>query len=219
MSLEPQKQPQPIPTEKKEQKSKRAQAEDLALQYKDLPYPERRTKIMELVPCSRSVAVKACKKVSRALKAEKQQKPSFTVKKSEEKEAPHITKPIKGEPESLELQPAEKTIEELTPQEMQEQLDLFQDMLRGFHCLIFADGGITDLLLKAGRPEKQVKQVSDQLYRWLLRRYSVEDLEKWDTLLLVASYGTLVGGIIKDVVTNRAKKEDKKQEKKETDKK
>lgn len=190
-------------TKPQEKKSKKQQARDLALQYKTLAYHTARAKIMEEIPCSRSTATKALKWMEKQQKEEKIAKPSLKVAEEAEKKPEFMEKPEEISP--LEEIAATK-IEEITPEEAEEQLEIFRDMLRGFHVIVFAEGGLIDLLLKAGVKEKQAKDVSDQLYRWLTRRYSVEDLEKWDTILLVASYGTLVGSIVKKVIENRGKK-------------
>jgi len=193
------------PTVKPEtQKSKKQQARDLALKYKDLMYHQARAKLMEEIPCSRSTATKALKWFEKQQKEEKAVKPSIEVA-AEEKKKPEFL----PEAEIVEIE-VEEPITKVSEEAAQEQLAIFQDMLRGLHILIFGEGGIVDLLVKAGRPEKQVKEVSDQLYRWLTRRYTVEDLEKFDTILLVGSYGILIGSIAKDVISNRGKKKETK---------
>jgi len=186
--------------------TKRQRARELAAKYKGMEYTEARGKIMEEIPCSRSTATKALKWFEAQQAEEAEVAPSLKVVKEEKKEPPFL-EPTEEKPiEEIEAKP----IEALKAEEVEEQLDLFRDMLRGLHVLILADGGVIDLLTKAGRPEKQVKQVSDQLYRWLLRRYSAEDLEKFDTILLIASYGTLIGAILTEVLKKRKKEEKKK---------
>ena len=49
------------PTVTTEKKSKKQQARDLSLQYKNMLYHQARAKIMEEIPCSRSTATKALK--------------------------------------------------------------------------------------------------------------------------------------------------------------
>ena len=118
-----------------------------------------------------------------------------------------------GKPEEIE-EPEEITspseIIEISPEKAQEELELFRDMIRGLHVILFAEGGLVDLLIKGGTSEKQAKQVADQLYRWLARRYSTEQLERWDTIFLVAAYGTMAGMIVKKALEHRKKEENKK---------
>ena len=76
-------------------------------------------------------------------------------------------------------------------------------MLRGTYVLIFSQDGL--LGKKYGRTEKQCEQLADMQYRWLVRRYSVEQLERFDTLLLVGAYATFLGGIAKDYIEERRK--------------
>lgn len=205
MSLE--EKPTEQPPEKEKKKTKKTRAREKALQYKDLTDDQARTKIMEEVPCSRSTASKAVTWLRKKQEEEKGEKPSLKVVPEEEKKPKFL-----GEEERPveEIKKEERPIEEitLTPEEAQEQLDLFKDMLRGMHLLLISKDGL--LGEKYGRPEKQCVQASDQLYRWLCRRYGVEDLERWDTILLVMSYGTLVGGIVKEVIAERRKKKSKK---------
>jgi len=208
------------PTASEMKKStKRSRAEELALKYKELPYDQRMTKIKEEVPCSKSVAWKAIDKIDKSQKREKEpSRGGFKVLEEEHKEPEFMPSEAeqkkKEEPEKIEKREAEPKIEELTAEEVQEQLDIFRDMLRGTHQLILSKDGL--LGERYGRKPEQVEQASDQLYRWLRRRYGLEDLERWDTVLLVGSYGTLIGGIIKDYIQDRRKKEkeEKKEEKK-----
>ena len=185
---------------KEQKKTKKARARELALEYKDLPYDEARAKIIEKVPCSRSTATKALKWFRRQEAKEAAAKPSLQVVEEKEKKPEFIEKP---ELEEIE-KPAEAPPAVEITEEAKEQLEIFKDMLRGMHFLIISEEGI--LGKKYGRPKEQCAQCSDQLYRWLTRRYGVEDLEKYDTILLVLSYGTLVGGIFKDVLAERRKK-------------
>lgn len=198
MSLETEEQ------KEKPQKSKKARARELALKYKNLPDHQIRAKIMEKIPCARSTASKAVTWFRGQQKKEKTTKPQIKIVDEKKKEPEFIAEP-EAEIEEIEEKPAAAP-EAITPEEAQEQLDIFRDMLRGLHVIVFAEGGLVDLLLKAGVKEKQAKDVSDQLHRWLCRRYSAEDMEKWDTILLVASYGTLVGTIIKNAVAKREEK-------------
>lgn len=202
-----------LETPKEPKKTKTARARELALQYKDLTEHEARTKIMEEIPCSRSTASKAVTWIRKQLEEEKAVKPKLEVVPEEEKKPEFIEKPIE------EIKPPPKPIEEIppTPEEITEQLEIFKNMLRGLHVLIFAEDGLVDLLTKGGVPEDQAKQVSDQLYRWLTRRYPPEELEKFDTILLVASYGTLVGTVVRNIIVTRKKEEGRK--KKSTSKK
>lgn len=196
MTLEPSTKDKPAA----KKKTKKARARELALAYKDLPEHEARKKIREEVPCSRSTASKALTWVKEQIKKEEAVRPSLEVVSEEEKKPEFIEKPEKP---IKEIKPPE----EIPPEEVKEQLEIFKDMLRGLHVLLVSEEGI--LGKKYGRPEKQCVQASDQLYRWLSRRYGVEDLERWDTILLILSYGTLAGGILKDVVAERRKKESK----------
>lgn len=193
----------------KEKKSKTKQARELALKYKDLTYNQARAKIMEKIPCSRSTATKGLKWFERQLKQEKAAKPRFEVAAEAQKTPEFMEKP-----EEIEEITAPSEITEITPEEVEEQLDLFRDMMRGLHVILFAKDGLVDILIKGGVEETQAKRVSDQAYRWLLRRYSIEELEKWDTIFLVASYGTLVGTIARNALKHREKTKTKKEEKK-----
>ena len=204
MTLEPTKEAKPQKTKKV---TKYAQARALALKYKDLRYDMARTKIMEEVPCSKSVAHRAIRYLEAEEKKEKGEKPSITIQKQEEKKPEYIEE---IQPTQEKVEPTPQKIEEITPI-AQEQLDYFRDMLRGVHVLVVSKDGI--LGKKYGRETKQCTQVSDQLYRWLCRRVGVEDLERYDTILLGLSYLTLIGSIGKDVLDERRKKEA--QEKKE----
>lgn len=205
MTLEPSTKEKPT---KPKKKTKKAAARELALKYKDLPEHEARKKIREEVPCSRSTASKALTWLKEQQEKEKAVKPSLEVVPEEEKKPEFIEEPEKP---IKEIKPAPP--EEITPEEVKEQLEIFKDMLRGLHVLLISEEGI--LGKKYGRPEKQCVQASDQLYRWLCRRIGVEELEKWDTILLILSYGTLAGGILKDVVAERRKKESKSKKKAE----
>lgn len=187
-------------------RTKKEQAEELALKYKDLPILEQQHKIMEEIPCSRSTALNAIKKISDSIEREKSpepQKPQFKLGEEEQKEPAYLP-PSQTEAPIESIEP-EKPMQPLTlqPEAAEEQLDLFRDMLRGMHNLILSKEGI--LGERYGRTQKQCEQASDQLFRWLCRRYSLEDLEKWDTILLIGSYGTLIGGIIKEYVAERRK--------------
>jgi len=186
---------------KEPKKTKKAIARELALRYKDLPEYEARTKIMEEVPCSRSTATKALKWMQREQKKEKAVRPALEVVPEEEKEPEFLEEPI----EEI-IPPEKKAITVMEPEEAAEQLEIFKGMNRGLHVLIFAEDGLIDLLIKGGVKEQQAQQVADQLYRWLTRRYPPEQLEKFDTILLVASYGTLVGTIVRNALKKREKK-------------
>ena len=197
MSLEPAE----TAAEPKKKRSKKARARDLALRYKELPYDQAKTKIMEDIPCSRSTAIKALKWVQKEQAKEKAVKPSLEVVAEEEKKPEFLEKPI----EEIPIR-EERALTELPAEQVTEQLEIFKSMLRGLHVILFAEDGLVDMLIKGGVEEKQAHQVSDQLYRWLTRRYPPEELERFDTILLVASYGTLAGTVVRNALKKREKK-------------
>jgi len=200
MSLEPEE------SKEKPKKTKKAKARDLALKYKDLPDHQIRAKIQEEIPCARSTASKAVTWFRRQETKEKAAKPSIKVVDEKKKEPEFIAETEEAEIEEIAEKPAAPP-EEITPEEAQEQLNIFKDMNRGLHVILFAKDGLVDMLIKGGVEEKQAKDVADQLYRWMARRYSAEELEKFDTIFLFASYGTMIGTIVRNALKNRKKGE------------
>lgn len=205
MSLnKPKKEETPQPTRIK---TKKQMAEELALKYKDLPYDQAITKIRAEIPTSKTTAHNAIKTVQAMVEKEKAVKPSLEVEDQEKKTPEFLQEPVPIE-EKEEIKPSITT--ELKPEEAAEQLELIRDMLRGVHVLLVSKEGI--LGEKYGRSKDQCVQVSDQLYRYLRRRISVEEFERYDTILLAISYLSLVGGVAADIIKERQKP--KKEEKK-----
>lgn len=219
MSLKPLDQPEPTQpepetkqekTEPKKKQSKTALAREIALKYTDLPYAAARDKVQEEAHTSKSLAHKSVKWAQNQKEKAQKKEGKATLKIIDEPdktpeflEAPPEAAPLTDETEPC-LTPAEQPAITIVTEDQKEQLDLFRDMLRGTYVLVFSEDGI--LGKKYGRSIKQCEQLADQQYRWLLRRYSVEDLERFDTVLLVAAYGTFLGGIAKDYLAERRKK-------------
>lgn len=114
-----------------------------------------------------------------------------------------------------EIAPTEPT-RAIKPEEA-EQIEAFRDMLRGTHILFMSKEGL--LGQKYGHSKEVCIQTSDQFYRWLTRRYGVEELEKFDTILLFMAYANFVGNPVLIYVRERQRKaeeEKKKPKEKET---
>jgi len=190
--------------------SKTERARQIATQLFDsMPYDELKTKIKEDVPCSRTLAHNAIAWVRRKKAEGTAQKPSVEIVHEEKKEPAFIEEPRERiEP----IKPEEpKPIEQIEPMPVMEELEIFKDMLRGFYIMILSKKGL--LGSKYGRDEEQCVQCSDQMFRWLYRRYG-EELLKHDTILLVLSHGALLGGIGAEWLTDRRKKQEKETKKK-----
>lgn len=83
-------------------------------------------------------------------------------------------------------------------------IEYVKDMLRGIHIMVLSKDGI--LGEKYGRSKEQVVAASDQLYRYLSKRVTVEQLENYDTAFLVLAYLPLIIGILNEFRKERAKK-------------
>ena len=198
--------------------SKTEKAKEIAKANPNLSYGELKTKIQEEVPCSRTLAHNAITQIRGAIEQTKPQEPKLIIEKEEKKEPAFIEEPRELE-EIKPFKPEEeaKPIEEIKPEELLPDLEVFRDMMRGFYTMILGKDGF--LGEKYGRDTKQCVQCSDQMYRWLYRRYG-EELLKYDTVLLVLSHGALIGGIMSEWLNERRKRQKKEQEmKKEPEKK
>lgn len=189
------------PTPEPKKQSKLDRAKELARKYSDLPYAAARNRIMEEIPCAKSVAHKAVKLVEVEKKKGKHAEGTPDLKIiAEPDQTPAFLEPqVQPTPE---IEAAAPPAEVITP-EAKEELDLFRDMLRGLYSMIFSKDGV--LGEKYGRSVKQCEQLADQQFRWLMRRYSIEQLQSFDTILLVGAYATVIGGIAKDYIAERRK--------------
>jgi hypothetical protein len=185
-------------------KTKQEKANEIALQHLDLPYPAALAKIKELTPCSKAVAHKAYHTAhpKKEKPTPKGQEPTLKVVPETKKQPPFLKEEEIGEITPLEEAEGKAAVPP-PPLELQQQDELFRDMFRGLYVQFFSKEGV--LGDKYGRTVKACEQLADQQYRWIRRRYSLEQLEQWDTLLLVASYGTFFGGVVKDYLSERAK--------------
>lgn len=197
------------PAQPAEKKSKKEQARDLALKYKDIPYAKARQKIMEEIPCSRSTATKALKWFEKQQATEKSStgKPTIKVINEEKKQPQFISAPEEQPLEEISSTPDQPPAPPEFSPEDQEQLDMFKTMLEGLYVTLTAKGGLTDLLINAGVSEQMAKRTADQMYIWIKRRVTPETLQSYDTLLLIASHGTLIGALIQQAIKNREKKD------------
>jgi hypothetical protein len=204
VTLEPEIKPKP----KHSARTKKAISRELAQKYADKPYAAALNLIMEETPCKKTTAHSAYKWAQKQRGATKKEKepaaaeaPMLKIIEEKDKEPPFIQTP---EPEKPEAITPEVTAPAAMPTEAEkEQLDLFRDMLRGLYDMLFGKEGLAG---KYGRSKEQCERLADQQYFWLTRRYSVDDLQKFDTLLLVGAYATVVGGIAKDYLADRRKK-------------
>lgn len=195
--------------------SKTEKARQIATElFEQMPYDELKTKIKEDVPCSRTLAHNAIAWVRRKKTEGTPQKPTVEIVAEEKKEPAFIEEPTERIEEKAAEEP--KPIQEIEPMPVIEELDIFKDMLRGFYIMILSKKGM--LGSKYGRNEDQCVQCSDQMFRWLYRRYG-EELLKQDTILLVLSHGALIGGIMTEWWNDRKKTEAKKETKKKQEKK
>jgi hypothetical protein len=207
----PTQQPPKTPPSQPPQKQlppKLKKAVEIATKYIDKSYSAALPLIMEETPCNKSTAHKAYhivhdKKTTKE-DTNKEQTPSLTIVTEKDAQLPFTEdeKPPTEQPEPL--TPIEEKPAIMISDEQQKQIDLFQDMFRGMYSMFFSKDGV--LGEKYGRTKKQCEDLADMQFRWLIRRYSIEQLERFDTILLVGAYGTLIGGIAKDYMAERKRK-------------
>ena len=193
--------------------SKTERARQIATELFDsMPYDALKTKIKEDVPCSRTLAHNAIAWVRNKRKETegKPQAPTVEIVAEEKKEPQFIEEP-KEEIKAEEPKPIQK----IEPMPVIGDLEIFKDMMRGFYIMILSKKGL--LGSKYGRNEDQCVQCSDQMFRWLYKRYG-DELLKQDTILLVLSHGALIGGIMTEWWNDRKKAEAKKETKKKPEK-
>jgi hypothetical protein len=191
--------------------TKSQKAREIALKYTDKPYAAALNLIMEETPCKKTTAHSALKWAQKQkAKPEKpeapttEEKPTLQVISDKDKAPPFLEKPEAAAEVTPEVVTEAKP-EAVTAAE-QEQLDLFKSMFRGVYTLLFSEKGLAG---KYGRSKEQCEMLADQQYNWLLRRYSVEQLNRFDTLLLIGAYATVLGGMAKDWLADRRKKAEK----------
>lgn len=198
------------------------QARDLAKQlFQEGETDETKMKktIAERLDCGVTTAWRGIKRAKKELEGlmEKAVKPTRKITEEPEKKVPYIPEKEEGIAKVKpleEIAPTEPTRE--LPAEQVEQIEAFRDMLRGTHILFMSKEGL--LGQKYGHSKDMCVQTSDQLYRWLTRRYGVEELEKYDTILLFMTYANFVGNPVLTYARERqrrAKKEEKKKTKEE----
>ena len=214
MTLEPNNQPTqteptttPEPTKQTKKKNtapKLPRALEIAETVKDLTYSAAVSRIMEETPCSKAVAHKAFHKVVDKRNTARGISPKIEIAKEDDEQPKFIETPTNPDAEIGEIEPIEPTPPTIqVTDEQKEQITLIQDMLRSMYVQIASKEGF--LGQHYGRSKTQCENLADIQFKWLMRRYSIDDLMKFDTIILVGAYATFIGGIAKDYIEERQK--------------
>lgn len=184
-------------------------------QIKEMTWSEAKPYIMENCNCSKATAWKAYRSVIDAENKEKgiltkpkgSIKPSFSIADEKGKNPEFVSEFTSQEIEEL---PAPNATQQ--PANLNMDLEYIKDMLRGAHVLIASKEGL--LGEKYGRSKDSLVLVSDQLFLYIQKRVTPEQLANSDTPLLIISYLMLLFGILNDVRKDREKKKNKSAESK-----
>lgn len=166
---------------------------------------EMNRNIMEEVEpdgCSRTTVWTAKKKVeAEQPSAKKAEAPQVEIVDEAEKKPEFLPE---REPEAIEeIKPVEEIAAPPLAPELEGQIEVFRDMMRGLYVLLLSKETLGE---KYGKPREQCVQCADQLYRWLTRRIDPEDLERYDTVLLVGSHIALIAPIVVTFAKERREK-------------
>jgi len=101
------------------------------------------------------------------------------------------------------------------PSEIPEDVEIFRNMLQGLYTLLCSKEGV--LGKEYGRPKESCIEIADQTYRYVARRVDSEDLEQYDTYILVLSHVAFLAPIAWEFVQKKRAEAKVKEEKEKTE--